>query len=105
MIEIQYMPAHENCSLDPETGEGICSCKRRGFTSYRMAAIFAYHHCLCNLCMKHINNKEKKSSCEFCMDKVFGSDTHRIEDMSPGEKMECLWNESTCSAEWWINEY
>lgn len=80
---IKYLPMHSG--HDPEG----CWCELRGFPTYRMAAIYAYHHVLCRQCKKDLKiNKDLKQK--------------EMEGLTPGECLEYLWDISTCSCEWWI---
>ena len=86
-FKIFYMSRHKKCTIDT----GKCWCSIGGFTSYRMAAIYAYHHCRCNICRMTTKDDLKELRSE-------------LNDLSPGETLEGLWDMCTCSAEWMISE-
>ena len=76
MWSIEFMAEHE-CSHG-------CKCIRKGFSSYRMAVIFAYRHVMCTLCKASMRE-------------------HNAVPDTP-EGMEMAWDGSACSAEWIITK-
>jgi len=112
MFEIRYASIHKDCTLD-ETGH--CWCVKRGFTSQRMAAIYAFHHIMCRGCKKDINlvlsghslvkhytRKEHYPVMDLDTINFLQEEETRI--LNCNGDLEDLWYESNCSFEWYITE-
>jgi len=103
-----YIPAHD-CKRNHG---GECWCSKRGFRTEKEAAEWAFDNCLCNLCIKNIENFSALKTEEDIQAYITDNDIHkedasfiRQEIMDVQERLgdkAALWLNSDCSAEWWI---
>jgi len=110
MFTLYYLPSHE-CNKP----KGLsCFCEQKGFTSPKMAAIYAYHHLRCNGCRKEQSamaagwDKYKESLIIGTRDNIGPEEVDFYKSefkwFVESDTLEDKWYACTCSSEWIISK-